>query len=209
MLELNLKENITGALIKSVAEMANSRICGFIIYNQKHANVAKVLRDADYWAEFDAISGANWPIFCVRPLKEQHDGSDHWVSMMIATDNAPKINQQILDYFGLNDSDQDLPCFVLFAWDDNDSLCMNAYKIDFETIEQTHTSLRQIITAISKAESDILPEYKSSTSVFRNASQEIDALQTREKFHKFIENASFWLNPVRGFIKFLSNGTTL
>lgn len=187
--------------------MATSRICGFIVYNQKHANVVKVLRDKDYWVEFDAISGANWPIFCVRPLDEKirrikGSSNGERMSMLVRSDDEPNTNRDILNYFGLRDSEEDLPCFVLFAWDDNDHLCKNIYRIDAETIDSTHSSLRQIILIISQTENEILAEYKSSISVYRNASYAIDALRTRQKVAKYYENANYLLNPIRKLIRF-------
>lgn len=74
MFELNLKENIEFGIIKDLTGVSASRICGFIVYSLKHANVAKVVRDEDYWNELNAISGPNWPIFCVRPLYENSFG---------------------------------------------------------------------------------------------------------------------------------------
>ena len=47
-----------------------SRIYGFILYTDKDPYVAKVLRDEDFWNALDSISGANWPIFSVRPLRK-------------------------------------------------------------------------------------------------------------------------------------------
>lgn len=71
MFELNLKDHITHGIIKDVAGLAMSRICGFIVYSAKNVNVAKVVKDKEYWEELNAISGPNWPIFCVRPIMSQ------------------------------------------------------------------------------------------------------------------------------------------
>lgn len=192
MFGLDLQENITGSLIKGVAEMATSRICGFIVYSPKHANVAKVVRDEDYWNELNAISGPNWPIFCVRPLLDKCSA---------AVDR--KKNEDILNYFYLEDTDRDLPCFVLFAWDDNDNLCMNAYHIDDSSVESTHTSLRHIVTEISAAEEAVLDEYKGTTSVYRNASWVIDTLRVREQYCRLYQDVTSILNPLRLFIRLM------
>ena len=56
--------------IKQVCDNSTSKIYGFIMYTQRHSYIIKVLRDDDFWNELDEISGANWPIFSVKPRKE-------------------------------------------------------------------------------------------------------------------------------------------
>lgn len=41
------------------------------MYSAKNANVAKVVKDEEYWGKLNVISGPNWPIFCVRPIMSQ------------------------------------------------------------------------------------------------------------------------------------------
>lgn len=192
MFELDLKENIDFGIVKDLAGVSTSRICGFIVYSLKHANVAKVVRDEDYWNELNAISGPNWPIFCVRPLCAKCSTAADW-----------RKNEDILKYFYLEDTDRDLPCFVLFAWDDNDNLCMNAYHIDDSSVESTHTSLRHIVTEISTAEETVLDEYKGTTSVYRNVSWVIDSLRVREQYCRLYQDVTSILNPLRLFIRLM------
>lgn len=190
MFGLNLQDNITHGIIRDVAGLATSRICGFIVYSAKNANVAKVVKDEEYWEELNAISGPNWPIFCVRPIV-----SPHSMSSLVY-----RKSDDVLNFFNLKDTDRDLPCLVLFAWDDNDDLCMNAYHIDDSTIDNAHSSLRKVVSRISAAEQSILDKYKKETCAYRNASWEIDSLKAEERFRKVIKCASDFLTPVRKVI---------
>ena len=56
--------------LRGVCDNATSRIYGFIMYTRKHSYIVKVLRDNDFWNELDEISGANWPIFSIKPLDD-------------------------------------------------------------------------------------------------------------------------------------------
>ena len=66
MIELKKEMGITQ--IREISEHTVARIFGFIMYTRRHAYIIKALRDNDLWIELDEISGANWPIFSVKPF---------------------------------------------------------------------------------------------------------------------------------------------
>ena len=96
--------------IKQVCDNSISKIYGFIMYTQRHSYIIKVLRDDDFWNELDEISGANWPIFSVRPRKEiqysrvYNNGLGNLSStrdtplyqMMTVTGSEPNYNREFL-----------------------------------------------------------------------------------------------------------------
>ena len=161
-----------------------SRIYGFILYSEKDPYVAKVLRDEDFWKSLDAISGANWPIFAARPLQKgfftTKGFTPNGIGMLIQTWDEPIVNNTVLDYFGLQDS-QDLPLFVAFMWDDNDNLNQVSIHINGNSVDSAYSSLKEIVTVISNVEAAILPEYKGTVNVFRNVKTAIEALDWRMK----------------------------
>lgn len=146
----------------------------------------KILKDDDYWCSLDELSGPNWPIFAVRPLESRycsHRGSysTDTISMMLPTYHEPNANRRVLKYFGLEESG-DLPCFIVFMWDDNKQLCQIDWKIDDYSVDTAYNTIKEVVELISKAEQEILPEYKMSTSVFRQVKSEIEGSKTRKGF---------------------------
>jgi hypothetical protein len=175
------------AAVKKVAENSTSRIYGMILYTRKDAYVIKVLKDEDFWNSFDEISGPNWPIFTTEPLTRGHytisNTSSDSISFMVQKWQEPNINWDILDTFGLSSS-EDLPCFVAFMWDDNDNLHEAIMPIRGRGLEETYNSIKNIIEVISKAEEQILDEYKQSESVFREVKSNLEAAKFKNNIVK-------------------------
>lgn len=209
MFELDIiKSELSPELLRGLCDMSNSRIAGFILYTRKHANVVKILKDDDYWCGLDELSGPNWPIFAVRPLESRYcscRGSSipGTISMMVPTYHEPNANRRVLKYFGLEESD-DLPCFIVFMWDDNNQLCQIEWRIDDYSVETAYNSIKEVVELISKAEQDILPEYKMSTSVFRQVKSEIEGSKFRKSFLricKVCENGISLMGSVASLVK--------
>lgn len=161
-----------------------SRIYGFILYTEKDPYVAKVLRDEDFWNALDSISGANWPIFAVRPLREGHykmpSTSGNVVSYMMPIWDEPKCNMPVLHDFGMKDS-ENLPLFMAFMWDDQDELNQIAISITGNNVDSVYHSIEEIVKTITKVEEDVEPQYKRTVNVFRNVVTEINALNFKHK----------------------------
>ena len=157
MIELKKEMGITQ--IREISEHTVARIFGFIMYTRRHAYIIKALRDNDLWSELDEISGANWPIFSVKPLSEGRyelpKSNRNSSQMLVPIWKEPNENKEFLSVFSLNES-KDLPCFITFIWKDNDE------------IEQIFNSIREVVSIISETEELILPEYKRTENVFRN-----------------------------------------
>ena len=165
-----------------------SRIYGFILYTDNDPYVAKVLRDEDFWDALDSISGANWSIFAVRPLRKGKyslpaSSSSDIISYMVPTWVEPKANMQVLRDFGLENTES-LPLFVAFMWDDTDELNQVAIPIEGKTIDTVYNSLQEIVKVITKAEAKVLPQYKGTVNVFRNIVTELNALKFKHSVIK-------------------------
>ena len=164
-----------------------SRIYGFILYTDKDPYVAKVLADSFFWKSLDAISGCNWPIFAVRPLKrgsyKTKNSNPSTISMLVQTWDEPRENIPILKDFGMKDSDS-LPLFIAFMWDDNDELQQLSVPIEGSDIDSTYRYIESIVKTISSVENSILPDFKRTVNVFRNVSLELNALMLRNTIKK-------------------------
>ncbi len=168
--EYNCGLQIIKDLVKNDPNL--SRIYGFILYTDADPFVAKVLRDVDYWNEFDHVSGRNWPIFAVRPL-QQGNNNINW--------NEPEDNLLILRDFGLDDS-QELPLFVLFMWDDDNHLQEITVPICGNNVEEVHKSLRDIIDVVSGVVKKASPEERRSEKIFEDVDSELKVLKYKTKF---------------------------
>lgn len=190
-------------LIKSLVDDNNlSRIYGFILYTRDNPYVVKVLRDEDFWNALDCISGPNWPIFAVKPLekgyyKTQGSSIPGAMGFMMPTWEEPRTNTQILADFGLSNS-KDLPCFVAFMWDDNGDLHSITVPICGNDIDSVYYSIDNIVRIIKETEEIISPEYKHNVEVFRNVSDQLNALKFKHKFKKSVRIG-------KQFIEFLKN----
>lgn len=90
---------------------------GVVLYTEEHPNIKKVLRDEDYWAAFNEITGHDFAVFSIRPVKGGHAfpkfprGS---MGMMVPIWVEPRENLEILKIFELEDT-KDLPMLLLFT----------------------------------------------------------------------------------------------
>lgn len=175
---IELKEDMGITQIRKICEQTPSRIFGFIMYTRRHAYITKVLRDCDFWGELDEISGANWPIFSVRPLSEgRYDfprSNGNFLQMMIPIWKEPNENRKFLDIFSLEES-KDLPCFITFIWKDDDEIEQIIWKLSNKNEEDAFNSIREVVQIISETEELILPENRRTENVFRNVKTNIEA----------------------------------
>lgn len=186
--------------IKQVCDNSTSKIYGFIMYTQRHSYIIKVLRDDDFWNELDEISGANWPIFSVKPRKEVQYSRVHnnrldslnttrdtlLYQMMTITDCEPNYNREFLKLFSLDEL-IDLPCFVTFIWRNEHEIEQVIWKLSNKNEEEAFDSIREVVEIISRTESEILPEYKKNDEVFRNVKGAIEATIYRKKTIRIID----------------------
>lgn len=178
-------------VIKDLVKDSNdSRIYGFILYTDADSYVCKVLKDNDFWTALDKISGSNWPVFAVRPLDKLQfmqqsmrfsKAQGPSVSYMVNTSSKADSNLPIIRDFGL-DVDNNLPCFVVFMWDDNDELQQMIINIEGRDIDSVYHSIEEIIKAVTNAEKAVEPQYKRTVNVFRNVISELEGLNFRHKF---------------------------
>ena len=113
-------------------------IYGCILYTPAHPNIIKVLRDPDYWNDFDYSATEKFPILAFKPND----------SGLNSKEQLKGINDLFFDLFGI--SETDLPCFILFErQDDYNFICYRA-KLNDDTIGKAQIYLSEIIDLISK-----------------------------------------------------------
>lgn len=174
--------------LKQQCDNSIARIYGFIMYTRRHSYIVKVLRDSDFWNELNEISGANWPIFSIKPLKDgkyimPHSDDENMMYHMIPTWNEPNQNRNLLNFFNLNES-SNLPCFIAFIWNDKEELEQLTWPLKNTSEQEAFDSIREVVEIISQTESNILPQKKSSENVFREVKGNIEAVISKRKLIK-------------------------
>lgn len=168
-----------------IKEKKFANICGCILYTEAHPNIAKVLRDDDYWRCFDKIS-SGWPIFALKPKSElqreqlrrsysqQQSSSNLMINMMIPVKDTSDNLQIFLDLFDIDESS--LPCFMLFALINEDDIISCHIKLKNSTIDIVFKDLEDIVNNITRAKSYITPENIRGQGVFRQAENSVEGM---------------------------------
>jgi hypothetical protein len=187
-----------------------SRIYGFILYSDRNPYVVKVLQDDAFWNSLNEISGSNWPIFAVRPLRDGcYDcdaprlGKTNGFYEMVPIWKEPKDNLRVLNDFGLKSS-EDFPLFVAFMWDDEDKFHQVSIPIRGKDVDSTYKYLEKIVQTISDTEAKVAPEYKHSVNVFRNVAEQLQSLDAQTVFVenvKLVKSLYDFFSFLKGFFK--------
>lgn len=187
-----LEEEFGLTALRLKCDSAESRIFGFIMYTRRHSYIVKTLEDAAFWNELDEISGPRWPIFAVKPLASgryriPYSSMPGSFQMMVQTWVEPNENRKFLEVFSLEES-QDLPCLVVFIWNEDDEIEQIVCKLSNRNLEEAFDSIREVVTVISEAEQQILPAYKKTTSLFENVKADMRAHFFHKKITRFAKH---------------------
>lgn len=183
---VSLQKDCDLKLLKDLVDDKNlSRIYGFILYTDADGIVASTLANESYWKSFDFISGLRWPIFTVRQLqkgyyKQMGGGSINSTGFMVSKWYEPPINMDVLKNFEI-ESTEELPCFIAFIWDDDDKIHSIRVNIEGNSEPEVYNRIKEIVSAISRAEEAVEPQYKRNVELFRNVETELNALKFRYK----------------------------
>ena len=193
-------------LIKQLVDKDKSlsRIYGFILYTDKDVHVRKMLADKLYWEDLDKKSGARWPIFTVRQLTKGHEvltpSSSEGVNFIMKKWYEPATNMDVLNDFEI-ESTEDLPCFVAFIWDNNETIQSVSVRIDGRSDSEVYNKVEEVVSLITRAENAVLPQYRQNVELFRNVKAELDGLNFRYKAKTITKAAKKFLPFLKLFIK--------
>ena len=146
-------------------------VFGLILFTDEHPYVVKVLRDEDYWKEFDKMSGDSLAIFSAKPRRGAYDmpaprpADLHY---MVQIWQEPVENEELLSTFHLRSTEY-LPKFVVFAQMPDDSILQCSLPLTNENEQAAYRRLRDIIRLVSGAARGIAEQYKSDTENVYNA----------------------------------------
>ena len=103
--------------------------------------------------------------------------------MMLSTTYEPNDNRDLLELFSLNEMD-DLPCFVIFIWKDDNTTERIVWKLKNDSADEVFKSIREVVEIVSNTESEVLPEYKRSENLYINVKKNVEAVLFRKRIVK-------------------------
>ena len=149
-----------------------SSLYGVVLYTDRHAHVAKVLNDREYWRGLEEATGPLWAVFATRLLPQylatEGGGPPGTMGMMVAVYRDPADNLEVLTDFGMRDS-SDLPCLVVFVTDENGDVYSSRYRIDSSSAETAYASMTHVGELVARAVGKMDPENRTSATGIRNA----------------------------------------
>ena len=154
-----------------------ANLFGVILYTDAHPHIKKVLRDDDYWAALDELSGPRWSIFSVRTNRGQLEFPNSPPGVfcrMVQVWREPATNKELLSFFEL-ESTANLPKLIIFAEDENGNIHRSLIDIDESSETTAYASLKSIIHKVTTAASFISDEYlKQNVQAFYAVERAID-----------------------------------
>lgn len=139
--------------------MAN--LFGVLVFTDRHAHVKKMLRDTDYWAALDEMSGPKWVVFASvaqQGYREAQGPPPGMLGMMQVVWKEPKENLELLREFEIQ-STEHLPALVVFAEANDGTLRKKVMTFDASSEQAALGELRKLMEAISTGLARMYPEY--------------------------------------------------
>lgn len=173
-------------------------VFGVLVYTDTHANVKKMLRDDDYWAALDEVSGPVWAVFSVRALQgewEMPRPPPGVVGLMQPVWKEPAANKELLEAFELRNT-KDLPALVVFATV-GEELYQTAVKIDDSTVEGAYSSLKSALLTVSTAIERVRDTDRGDLDRILGA---VERALRRERMWKRVRDAYRVLRELRGWL---------
>jgi hypothetical protein len=162
---------------------------GIILFTEAHAHMVKMLKDRQYYAALDEISGDQVVVFATMLFRGEYEYPEpppNSFAMMKQIWKEPKENEKVLSWFGVKDS-RHLPMFVLFGVIENELYHQN-HPLQSASVEDAFNSLQQVLSAISVQ----VQESKGTDrkELFKKAQWEIKKLQAKQKVRDILGTIS-------------------
>lgn len=144
-------------LIESKRTYHTVNLFGLIAYTEQNPYVIKVLKDEDFWGSLNSRT-KGWILYAVTPYNYLYGGG-----------NANFIHHS------LNIRPEEFPVLILLAIGPGGTMLQRNYPISGDSVDCTYKSLERIADIVTGSVKQIHPQYRSATSVHREASKALDA----------------------------------
>lgn len=167
------------------------QLFGVILFTEAHPHVIKMLKDRDYYAALNEISGKQIAVFVTMLFRGKYkypSPPPGVLAHMVPIWKEPAENKKILTWFNIKDS-RELPLFVLFTVD-SDKLYYQRYPLKSDSPQEVFNSLREVLSAIAFR----LQQNKNmdTIGVFKMAQWEIKKLRAKQKVRDILEAISLF-----------------
>ena len=162
---------------------------GIILFTEAHPHVVMMLKDRDYYAALDEITGEQIAVFATMLFRGEYtypSPPPGVLAHMVPIWKEPAENKKVLTWFDIRDS-RALPLFVVFTVD-GDELYYQLYPLKSESPQEVFNSFREVLSAIGVR----LQQSKNMTpiDVFKMAKWEIKKLRAKQKVRDILETIS-------------------
>ena len=153
------------AICRSHQEEARALAFAFILYDFDHPQIAKLLRDADYWKALNKISGKYLTVFSflLRKPYGSFNDSRKFIKEHFAVE-LPELNPSILFFQVVNDHISE-PFIV---------------EIRAEMQEEAFIEVKSVLMDAVESVKEVRPEFRSNTTEIFNLI--VNRLSQRKKF---------------------------
>ena|GEM_PF-1988772 len=160
---------------------------GIILFTSAHPYVIKMLKDEDYLAALNDITGNHIAVFTTALFQGRYTtppSKPGQLSMMCMIWQEPNENKNLLSWFDLKDSNN-LPLLVLFGIDfENNNLYYRKHSIKAESPQSTYNLLQEALSAVS-TQIQKNPNL-DKIALFKKACWEIKKIQAKQALDKLV-----------------------
>jgi hypothetical protein len=130
---------------------------GVLVYDERTAELRKLLRDRDYWDALDSVSGPHFEILAIRDKEDYETEVSTTVELMTAASLSRArsrgyyFSRLLKDYFGEERTTLVYPSFLLFLVAQGRVQYSRLIPFHRATIEETFIWLRDLLSLIANA----------------------------------------------------------
>lgn len=159
---------------------------GFVLYTDRHANLAKVLADDLFWRGLSDRSGERWPIFVLKRPEgtfQPVNVKPGQLPILQEIWKEPAENKLLLEALDLDSTKT--PYLAICSLVDEAQVLAHTIELSDDSIEEAHASLREALDAVTRAVDDVSPSnVKSAEGVHAAIELTVSDLKQRRWIKK-------------------------
>jgi hypothetical protein len=157
----------------------------FLVYDFKHPQIVKVLRDRDYWDSFDYISGSLISVFAFHAPRAKFDSE---VNRELPSQSAG-VTATVHKYFGVQ-GPIPMPSLLFFQVAEGHVIGSVFAKLKESTIEDACNEIRKILTDVTDVLGKVTPEnYGNAQEILNLVSHRLKARPGPVEFFRQIKES--------------------
>jgi len=176
----------------------NYPLLGILLFTESDPHMIKVLRDPDYYAALDNITGKNLALFATILFQGKYEYPSlppGVLAHMVPIWREPRQNKKVTPWFSISDS-RELPLLVIFGHKSGD-FYYQKYPIKAETPETIFNNLKEVLLRISTSVQKARDEGGVNKQImFEHAQWEMKKLEAHQNIKGFLETVSMFRGAI-------------